>query len=247
MGALTSHGSTKLGGSSMITGADSSIAGWNCPPGGVAKPGIAIDDSTKISTAGCSNLNCIAGSPKIQQTAAAADTNTYFRFGDLTWKELTAMADPAHSYATGVDVKNIAPVDSAGVKCVKTAASTWGDVRRGSTTPYPCEGFFPIIYARGNLSLSAQSKGQGILLVEGDLAVSGGFEFYGPVIVRGSLKTTGSGGHFNGGVMAANVDLEQSTVLGDAVISYSSCAILKALAGSSLPMPVRDRAWVDLF
>jgi hypothetical protein len=83
--------------------------------------------------------------------------------------------------------------------------------------------------------------------VNGDLNVSGGFRFFGPVIVRGNLKTTGTGGHFNGGVMAANVDLEQNTVLGNAVVRFSSCAVVKALSGSSPPMVARERSWVDLY
>ena len=57
--------------------------------------------------------------------------------------------------------------------------------------------------------------------MEGDLSVQGGAEFYGPVIVKGSLKTAGTGGHFNGGVLAANVDLEQSSFLGNGVVNFS--------------------------
>ena len=89
--------------------------------------------------------------------------------------------------------------------------------------------------------------GQGIMLVEGDLSVQGGAQFFGPVIVKGSLKTAGTGGHFNGGVMAANVDLEQSTLLGNAVINYSSCALNRALAGTATPIFVARRSWTELY
>jgi hypothetical protein len=66
------------------------------------------------------------------------------------------------------------------------------------------------------------------------------------VIVRGKLKTAGTGGHFLGGVMAANVDLGQNTVLGNAVVQYSNCALIKALAGSAVPSSASGRAWVEL-
>jgi hypothetical protein len=245
LAALTAHGDTRIGGSSSISGADSTISGWDCPPVLAPKPGIAIDDTTRVSTSGCRSLTCVDGNPQIQQTAAAADTNTYFKFGDMTWQELTAMADPAHVYPAGATVSTVGPVDSAGVKCRTDVSSNWGDIVHAAG--HPCQSFYPIIYARGDLLLAAAGSGQGILLVEGDLTVNGGFDFYGPVIVRGALKTQGTGGHFNGGVMAANVDLEQNTVLGDAVINYSSCALLKALSGSALPIPLRDRAWTNLY
>ncbi len=111
-----------------------------------------------------------------------------------------------------------------------------------------CENYFPIIHAKGatsTLKLTG-NKGQGILLVDGDLEISGGFEFYGPVIVRGRIKSTGTGGKLNGGVMAANVDLEQNTVLGDATITYSSCAVEKATAGAANPRRMVQRAWTEV-
>ncbi|MDP3775143.1 MAG: hypothetical protein Q8Q85_12850 [Gemmatimonadales bacterium] len=109
-----------------------------------------------------------------------------------------------------------------------------------------CRNYFPIIYVNGDLKLTG-GYGQGILLVSGDLDVQGGFEFYGPVIIRGSLKTSGTGGHFNGGLMAANVDLETSSVLGDAVVTYSSCAIARALQFNAPGRLLAQRSWAELF
>ena len=80
--------------------------------------------------------------------------------------------------------------------------------------------------------------------MEGDLAVQGGFEFFGIVVVRGKLKTNGTGGHFNGAVMAANVDLDDNTVLGNALVQYSSCTVHKALTAASPATLLRSRGWV---
>ena len=54
--------------------------------------------------------------------------------------------------------------------------------------------------------------------------------------------------HFHGGVIAANVDLNDNTVLGTADIVYSSCAIERAILNSALTQarPLAARSWVDL-
>ncbi|HEU4641909.1 MAG TPA: hypothetical protein VFS44_05580 [Gemmatimonadaceae bacterium] len=241
-GALTTRGATKIGGSSFIDGNDTAtVNNWNCPPGGAAMPGIAAADPTQITTSGCNSLNCIAGNPKIQKDSAAADTSTYTVFGDLKWADLVAMANKYPPSSTMNGMK--ASFTSGG--CNIADQYNWGDpYRTGSDTS--CASYYPIIYASSDLQLTG-GYGQGILLVEGNLQVSGGFEFFGPVIVRGTLKTTGTGGHFNGGVMAENVDLEQNTVLGDAVVRFSSCTVNRALLGTASPTLVKGRSWTELF
>jgi hypothetical protein len=99
------------------------------------------------------------------------------------------------------------------------------------------------------MAINSNGYGQGIMLVEGDLAVQGGFTFYGPVIVRGELKTAGTGGHFNGGVIAANVNLGTTTVLGNALVQFSSCAVERAILNSASltrALPLAQRSWMDL-
>ncbi|HJU90950.1 MAG TPA: hypothetical protein VJ672_16315 [Gemmatimonadaceae bacterium] len=241
LAALVTRGNTHIGGSSFINGNDTSFTGWGCPPAGPAKPGIAISDPALITTSGCTGLSCVTGSPPVSTDPAAADTNTYFKFGDTDWQRLTAMAT---KIASG-NYTGLAPSFNADNTCNMNDPNNWGDPQHvlGNAA---CQQYWPIVYAPGNIKING-GDGQGILLVEGDLEVMGGAEFFGPVIVRGRLKTTGTGGHFNGGVMAANVSLDQNTVLGDAVIRYSSCAINKALAGSSLPVFARGRSWVELY
>ncbi len=243
LGALTTQGSTKVGGSSYIDGTDgTTFPGWSCPntpPAAVA--GIAISDSTAIQTSGCGGLSCVAGSPKIQQNPLAADTTTYFDYGNgITWNTLVAQANKT---ASGT-INGTGPSLVGGV-CNTGDAQNWGDPTRGGI-PTPCASYFPIIYAPGDLHISG-GEGQGILLVAGALKVTGGFRFYGPVIVRGDLDTEGTGGHFNGGVMAANVNLAQNAVLGNAVVTYSSCVLAEVMGGLSQPRPLADRAWAELF
>ncbi len=246
IGALTVRGALQVGGSSNINGNDTAPNGWSCPSLTNALAGIATNNGSNISYSGCNNLSCIQGSPKIDTTAAAADSNTYFKFGDANWNSLVAMANI--TIAGGQTLTTVDPVVTNGV-CDKTQPLNWGDPNRATPTAGACEGYFPIIHitdTTANTNINGV-WGQGILLVEGDLTVNGGFSFYGPVIIRGHLRTQGTGGHFYGGVMAGNVDLEQNAVLGNAIINYSNCAVQYAILGASGGAPVAQRAWSETF
>src|SRR5690242_467536 len=129
--------------------------------------------------------------------------------------------------------------------CNVSDPNNWGDPIH-ATLPSPCMDYYPIIYSPTDLSLQ-NGVGQGILLVEGNLKVTGQFSFYGPVIVKGTFSTQGNGAHFNGGLMAANVDLDPNTVAGNAIINYSTCALSRAINGAASPSPARLRPWVQLF
>jgi len=246
LGALTTQGTFKIGGNSSLSGVDAAPPNWNCPPAGSSVAGLAMPDASKITTTGanCNNLGCVTGSPQVSQNPAAAKDSTYFNYGPgLDWNTLTAMA--TKTYASGANLNGLAPSIS-GSLCNTSDPSNWGDPMHTTPSLLPCQNYFPIIYAQGDLKITG-GVGQGILLVNGDLSVQGGAQFFGPVIVKGSLSTAGTGGHFNGGVMAANVDLELSTLLGNAVVSYSSCALNRALAGAATPMFVPGRAWTELY
>lgn len=244
LAALTVRGTTTVGGSSQISGADENPLGWACSPTGPMLPGVATNNLGSLSTQGaCAGEACITGNPKTTQDPAAGNDATYFDYGGPTWTELVASANKRLS---GGPHNGIGPRYRADGSCDTGNDVNWGDVLRNPLNPGKCEGYFPILYAPGDLKLNG-GTGQGVLLVEGDLEVQGGFEFFGPVIVKGRLKTTGTGGHFNGGVMAANVDLEQNVILGNAVIQYSRCAILSAQMGSTLPSRAIQRGWADMF
>jgi hypothetical protein len=159
-------------------------------------------------------------------------------FGDADFDGLRALANkivPAGNY-------QIQP-SSTGLTCNRGVVSNWGS----PLLPLdPCGNYFPVIWVEGDITINGV-QGQGVLLVDGNLRVQGGFEFYGPVIVKGALSTQGTGGHFNGGVIAANINLDQNNVLGDAVITYSSCALERALQASAQGDLLRERSWVNLY
>ena len=244
-GALSTQGDLTIGGSSQINGNNTNPTEWPGMCGtGANKPGVVIDDTTNISYAG--NNYQVAGNPSVQQDTTI-DVASLLDFGDYTWTDLTSMAQKV--YPTTVTVTGTQPdsVLSGGVyRCRETTQSNWGHPTNPTAT---CGTFFPIIWAKQSLNINSNGKGQGILLVDGDLSVQGGFEFFGPVYVRGEFKTAGTGGHFNGGVIAANVDLNSSTVLGNAVVTYSACAVERAILNNSAlsrAKPLTQRSWIDL-
>jgi hypothetical protein len=150
---------------------------------------------------------------------------------------------------TNPNPPEMAPAYTASVppRCDTGVETNWGEPILPTD---PCFDYFPIIYRNGNLKLQG-GRGQGILLVEGDLEATGGMVFYGPVMVTGTLSTSGNSGQgakFFGGVIAGNVALDDlSKLAGGALVSYSSCAIHRALQHSATIGTLAERSWVQLY
>jgi hypothetical protein len=103
-----------------------------------------------------------------------------------------------------------------------------------------------ITYADHNVELNANnSRGAGILVIDGDLSVNGGLYFYGLIIVRGTISFTGGGsGAMNiYGSIVAGSNILNSDVLGGGVnVQYDSCAV----ASPYKTLPVRVLAVREL-
>jgi hypothetical protein len=247
--ALTTVGALTIGGSSQIFGQDSIPGAWGsaglCDPTLLADaPGVMIDDATAVDYSG-SNYS-LDGSPALAQDPTLT-SEKLLTFGDLAWADLVDLATVKLPDAT---VISYAEPDSvlAGTRwyCNTANPFNWGHPYNPGSV---CGNHFPVVHIQGSAKIQSNDFGQGILLVEGDLEMRGGFTFYGPVVVRGTVRTTGTGGHFFGGLIAANVELETTTVLGDALVQYSSCAVTRALlnnAALAMASPLPQRSWVDL-
>lgn len=247
--ALSTVGDIRVQGSMEIIGDDGTPPGWDafCDSAGPSKPGILIDDTTNITQRG--NALSVEGDPELQQDPTLS-SDSLLTFGDRTFDELKALATVV--YPDGSRIRQLEPdsiaVGGGSYVCNSSIRDNWGTPLKPGGA---CGTYFPIIYAQGDLDIAANAAGQGILLVEGDLEISGTHIFYGPVIIKGTLWASGggTGGHFVGGVVAANVVLEETRIIGNAVVEFSSCAVSRAVlnnANLTRVRPIEDRSWVDL-
>jgi predicted acyltransferase (DUF342 family) len=107
--------------------------------------------------------------------------------------------------------------------------------------------YFPIIRLTGPVTLSG-GQGQGILLADNNLTLSGSFTFYGLIIARGAFTTVpGGSSKVYGSVMAQSINLATTAFNGDVVINYSNCALTQALQYTGVPAFNRSRSWKQLF
>ena len=238
---LTALGDVKITGGAEVTGRDAVPPTW--AGAGVSCP--TLDDVTGVrynnGTLSTSGNGTYDGDPKSVLDASLNPTDMKADFDKL--KALaTLILTNGNPAATAPAYTAAAPP-----KCATTVETNWGEPTLNTD---PCFDYFPIIYHNGNLKLQG-GRGQGILLVEGDLTATGGMVFYGPVFVTGTLSTSGNSGQgakFFGGVIAGNVALDDLTKLaGGALVSYSSCAITRALQNSATPTMLAERSWVQLY
>jgi Tfp pilus assembly protein PilX len=238
---LTALGDVTITGGAEVTGMDGVPPSWvdpsvTCPPLENVTGVRHNDGKLTITGAGA-----IAGQPDsiLDPSLNTADMKKDFdKLKALATLILTFPNPPA-----------TAPAYTASVppRCDTSVQTNWGEP---IVPTDPCFDYFPIIYHYGNLKLQG-GRGQGILLVEGDLTASGGMVFYGPVMVTGTLSTTGNSGQgakFFGGVIAGNVALDDlSKLAGGALVSFSSCAIHRALQNSATVGTLAERSWVQLY
>ncbi len=240
---LTAIGKITVGGNSEVGGNDVTPPSWLVGSPAVECPALgdvaAIRYNGSITASGSADIH---GSPNKQNDNSMTAANM---LGNTTFNELKAMATKIISSG---NVSGLAPVTSGTPAVCNTAVeSNWGAPEDKSNV---CFTYFPIMYHYGDLSISGTGAGQGILLVEGNLSVQGRIDFFGPVIATGGVNIRGTGSDdvkFYGGVMAQDVTLDDTKLTGNAEISYSSCAIKRALQGSATPIALNERAWAQIY
>jgi hypothetical protein len=236
--ALTTRGEPRVGGAAEIDATDHSP--WSdCPPPGPGAAGIRLPAVDRVRFQGrCAGGSCVTGTPRVLNDVTVGDS-TFFNYGDFTWAQLVTMATKVLTPGTYTGVN---PTVTNG-ECQLGDAGNWGAPLDEQS---PCYNYFPIIHVPGSIAINGNA-GQGLLLIDGDLRVQGNFQFFGIAIVRGTLRTAGSGNHFNGGVLAANQSGDQTTILGNAQLNYSSCAVGRALQAGSPGAMLRSRGWVQAY
>jgi hypothetical protein len=173
--------------------------------------------------------------------------NTIFGTGG-SYDQFRAMATLTYGPATYTQRQPSTTVVGGVTKCNYADNANWGEPK--TTTPQ-CNSYFPIVLGTssyGNPFKITGNRGQGVLLADGDLELTGGFEWYGLILVKGSFKISGTGAKVFGAVIAQNgATVDDNTISGNTQITYSTCAISRALNGVAYLRPASTRAWTQLY
>ncbi len=242
-GAITAAGNVKINGSAVVDGRDTDPQGWtqctDIADGGTV-PAIVVPPGASVQY----GQNNVPSTPAVQYDPAAADSNTYVRYGSESWNSLKANADinlPGGQYGT-----DILPVGTA-TTCDTGNQLNWGEPWRPSLVA-GCQNYFPIIYSDASLHINGTGRGQGILLVNGDLVINGQFEWFGLIVVRDDISKSNGTAKVMGAVYAANLQLNDPTwVNGNQDIFYSKCAVESSLRGSAILVRVKQRGWAQVY
>jgi hypothetical protein len=240
-GGLSAIGRITVTGNATVSGNDTTPPTWtgagvDCPPE-ADKPGVVYNGTLTQN-----GSSVITGNPPKQADPTMDSTNM---LGGTAFDKLKAL----RTLTLTSNISGIGPALTNAVPptCNTAVQTNWG----APTDPTsPCFGYFPIIYHYGDLSLSGQGSGQGILLVEGSLNVQGQISFYGPVIATGAVNVRGTGTDdvkFYGGIVASDVQLDDNRLSGNATVLYSSCANRRALQGSGVVTRLAQRGWMQLY
>jgi hypothetical protein len=242
--AFVARDSVTLAGAARVVGSDTALATWGavCTIANHAAA-IAMPDTTRLCDGSCgygSVMGRAVGLPALLSDTTAADTARYRVFGGETWGTLTQHAMlvlPPGSIVTP------APTIVSGT-CDRSRLDNWGDP--GGTSA--CATYAPLIWARGDLEIRGGTGG-GVLLVDGDLTLSGGARVVGLAIVRDDVMSSGVGGTVLGGLLAGDATVapgDHSHLDGSTLVQRSRCAMDLALEWSARLVPVRQRAWAAL-
>ena len=227
---ITSFGPTSIKGSANITGVNTAPPGWGACG--------STNDTLAISVNPASTLFVQKPSSQSVNGSSNADPNagnlnTYNTFGNETWSSLVGKAN--------VMANGASPSPSGTTTTCTTTSTNWGEPLRSGSYVAGCTNYFPIVYSAGSLSIHG-GRGQGVLIVEGDLTINGNFSYDGLILVKGDLKANGTLDVFGAVLTQGATD-----ILGNANFTYSSCAVNNAFAGLSTPKRTKQRSWAQMY
>ena len=250
-GAITTAGNISVKGSSVVNGDNNTPPGWtSCATGDtlnkagiVVKPGVTPDIQKESN---------VIGTTEWTTDPLAAQDQTYITYGDETWNTLKSGANvilPGVGSPAVSEAPDIGPVVTAGY-CDKGNANNWGEPWRTAQhadAKTECNNYFPIIYAGGSLHLN-KGRGQGILLIEGDVQINGQFEWYGLIVAKDDIIKGNGTALLYGAVMARNANVgDPSDIQGNITANYSQCSLERAMRGSAQVVQAKERAFTELY
>jgi Tfp pilus assembly protein PilX len=144
---------------------------------------------------------------------------------------------------TCTGTQNFTATPATYLNCGTQTGQTFGTYPTGLPTEPAPGSYTPVTeYVPGSVKLTADSSGSGILIVDGDLEINGGLNWYGLILVRGKVSFTGGAGastNLFGAILAgddvsATNQVQDDNFGGSINFHYDVCA-LKNLNGSNPP------------
>jgi hypothetical protein len=191
---------------------------------------------------------CVPGSSRAAMGTAAPTSEVFAMFGDVGFERLAAHASIVLPDTTLTSALRPSLADDG--HCDVGDGGNWGEPRPSTDTALDaCRRYYPVIYAKGSrLGIAGGGRGQGVLLVAGDLDISSDFDWSGLIVVKGGVRISGARTRITGALLAANEREDSRTRLsGAATVQYSSCALRKALQGAAFAEPLGQRSWVQVY
>jgi len=214
------------GTSSYITGLD------QCPQDGVSKDmaGVITTTPTLITD----------GNPTIEGTPSTITSSSL----DLPLVETvdyySNISDFGYTYTENKTLTQF--LDNWGVPVVDL---------KNTKAPASYTGEMNIVYFNMNgvntLTLAGQSHGAGLLLVDGNLSISGGFQWYGMIVVTGALSFTGGAEkNVTGSIMAGETATVDSETVTGGNIGIMNCSGATKKLKEGLP-PLKMTWWREVY
>ena len=144
---------------------------------------------------------------------------------------------------TCTGTQNFTATPATYLNCGTQTGQTFGTYPTGLPTEPAPGSYTPVTeYVPGSVKLTADASGSGILIVDGDLEINGGLNWYGLILVRGKVSFTGGAGastNLFGAILAgddvsATNQVQDDNFGGSINFHYDVCA-LKNLNGSNPP------------
>jgi hypothetical protein len=229
--SIVGGGLVSVQATAVADGADANVAGWGalCPPPAAPGASVVLGPAGRVDPAGCSGPPCLSGVPLIGLDTSLA-TGWLQRLGAVPLDSLIAHADQRLS---GL-VVGAGPVRRANGSCDLTAPGNLGDPAGPAQA---CGSYLAISVAAVGTELR-DGVGQGLLIGQGSLVLSGSFQFTGQVVVRGSL-TLRDQVRLVGSVVVT----DSVTLLGSSQVQRSTCAVRRAGRGAARPFFPVARRW----
>jgi hypothetical protein len=235
--AYSSLGGLATGGMATLTG----ITGGTGVGRGAGMPNLVVNGIDVINAAPCGPT----GVPGLVSVGTASISTTLVNGIPVPTQRVASLPSSPAAFINSLRgvAAPILSVDPAHVSVVTGAGSYTGTnvvlgVQASGTTPAQPA----VVYSNQSLAISgSNSTGDGILLVSGNLSITGGFSYRGLIVVDGSVTltsdTTGSVRIAGSVVSSGNLSADSTqSAANQLTISYDSCGLMDSL--QSLPRTV---------